>query len=231
MFVFIICNTINTIIMEMKLIKIENEYYLTTEAKVEKGDYGVIFAHGISGFGRGWHTFHHEGTPGHKLNAICAGTRKITHSTAPIDADEVGSSFHIIEQLSLKNCQAIENGYDLDELAMGYDLYENINFVGQTRAYKEGFLKALEILGDKKFSEDDVNLAFVLGKNKDESRINKLINSKLQQTEWDVIIKTTCDGMVTGLCCSEVCDCNIIPKLDEDGCLILSQKLSKFATK
>ena len=138
----------------------------------------------------------------------------------------------LLPNLSLKNCQAIEDGYDLDELAKEYFKSTNENAVLWRHIdFKAGFQKALEILGDKKFSEDDVNLAFVLGKNKDESRINKLINSKLQQTEWDVIIKTTCDGMVTGLCCSEVCDCNIIPKLDEDGCLILSQKLSKFATK
>ena len=123
--------------------------------------------------------------------------------------------------LSLKNCQAIERGYDLDELAKEYMKISSLEF----DAFKSGFQKALEILGDKNFSEDDVNLAFVLGKNKDESRINKLINSKLQQTEWNVIIKTTCDGMVTGLCCSEVCDCNIIPKLDADGCLILKRKI------
>ena len=35
----------------------------------------------------------------------------------------------LLPNLSLKNCEAIERGYDLGELAMGYDLYENINFV------------------------------------------------------------------------------------------------------
>jgi hypothetical protein len=44
----------------------------------------------------------------------------------------------------------------------------------------------MELNKDKVFTEDDVNLAFVLGKNNDESRINKLINSRLQPTEIDV---------------------------------------------
>ena len=66
-------------------------------------------------------------------------------------------------KLSLENCQAIERGYDLDELAMGYDLYENINFVGQMRAYKAGFQKALELMGDKIFTLDDIHTIFIMG--------------------------------------------------------------------
>jgi hypothetical protein len=132
--------------------------------------------------------------------------------------------------LSLKNCQAIERGYDLDELAMGYDLYENINFVGQTRAYKSGFQKALEILGDKKFSEDDVlkvvthvlnELVLVDGFDKQylfpESIYQETTTKckSLQQTEWDVEIVCLHTGdpehtTNTGL-----------PKLDENGNLIL----------
>jgi hypothetical protein len=133
-------------------------------------------------------------------------------------------------KLSLKNCEVIERGYDLDELVKqenGISQSECSTIDEQYKFYEGylfGFQKALSILGDKKFSEDDVNLAFVLGKNKDESRIGKLINSRLQQTEWDVIVETTCDGLVTGLCIPEVCDCNIIPKLDEKGQLILKIK-------
>jgi hypothetical protein len=138
-------------------------------------------------------------------------------------------------KLSLKNCQAIELGYDLNELAMGYDLYEKINFVGQMRAYKEGFQKALEILGDKKFSEEDVIKAIEIARNGSmqeqhngygrptESRFvldnlpsDEIIQS-LQQTEWDVEILCLHTGNPkyttnTGL-----------PKLDEDGCLILKR--------
>ena len=115
--------------------------------------------------------------------------------------------------LSQKNCQAIENGYGLDELAMGYDLYENINFVGQMRAYKAGFQKALEILGDKKFSEEVMRMAFFHVQN--EPTFDEFIQS-LQQTEWDVEVV-----MVPAMSNNGNVYYGDIPKLDENGCLIL----------
>ena len=150
----------------------------------------------------------------------------------------------LLPNISLKNCQAIELGYDLDELSRNYgnkdaDITNDFgkgHREGCYMGYLAGFQKALEILGDKKYSEEDMLKSFSIGVFTEKEKGNHTFEyeeyiQSLQQTEWDVIIKTTCDGMVTGLCCSEVCDCNIIPKLDEDGCLILSQKLSKFATK
>jgi hypothetical protein len=145
-------------------------------------------------------------------------------------------------KLSLKNCQAIELGYDLNELAMGYDLYEKINFVGQMRAYKEGFQKALEILGDKKFSEEDVIKAIEIARNGSmqeqhngygrptESRFvldnlpsDEIIQS-LQQTEWDVEIEMEClDPNCDGINKKGVCIHGDKPKLDSNGYLILKK--------
>ncbi len=63
---------------------------------------------------------------------------------------------HKWHRLSLKNCQAIENGYDLYELAI--ERFGNSSHHANNRcSFREGFQKALEILGDKKFSEEDVN--------------------------------------------------------------------------
>ena len=142
----------------------------------------------------------------------------------------IASSFdNPIGKLSLKNCEAIELGYDLDELAMGYDLYENINFVGQMRAFKAGFQKALEILGDKKFSEENIKDAYNMGmlrqkviheaymdpggrfvKNNKEKCFDETGCIKsFQQTEWDVEIETHPREW--------------IKKLDADGCLILKR--------
>jgi hypothetical protein len=118
-------------------------------------------------------------------------------------------------RLSLKNCQAVERGYDLDELAMGYDLYENINFVGQMRAFKVGFQKALELMGDKKFSEEDVREAFFHVQN--EPTFDVFIQS-LQQTEWDVEVET-----VPALSNNGNVYYGDIPKLDATGCLILKR--------
>ena len=158
------------------------------------------------------------------------------------------------DKLSLKNCQAIANGYDLDELAcneIGIDIsvinhidnkvIENdsvstpIHEAGalgaglyhRVKGFEIGFQKALEILGDKKFSEEDVKFMFQLGFNLDNAisrnEYDELIQS-LQQTEWDVEIVIEC-GEVKQCECSSNENClNPQPKLDEDCCLILKRK-------
>ena len=129
----------------------------------------------------------------------------------------------LLPNLSLKNCEAIERGYDLGELAMGYDLYENINFVGQTRAYKAGFQKALSILGYKKFSDEQLRTAYNVGytDGKDGATFYNRFIQSLQQTEWDVeIVMETCQVMVQ----HGDMEFQDFPKLDADGCIILKRK-------
>lgn len=170
-----------------------------------------------------------------------------THYHLAFDKEIVGSTHKIIAdkyKLSLKNCQAIERGYDLDELAYEYDLDTIENVYGQVKAFKAGFQKALEILGDKKFSEEDVMLGWdagIMSKSIVDNNWTSLIRSKkllehresyqrdlkpssLQQTEWEVEIEMECPK--TG--CDIECDINCYepnkkPKLDSDGCLILKR--------
>lgn len=101
--------------------------------------------------------------------------------------------------LSLNNCQAIENGYDLDELVKEqYPIDEP--------SFKRGFKLALEILGDKKFSEEDVKFMFQLGFNLDNAISRNEYNAhiqSLQQTEWDVTFNPE--------------------EKDSEGCLILKR--------
>ena len=137
----------------------------------------------------------------------------------------------LLPNLSLKNCEAIERGYDLGELAMGYDLYENINFVGQTRAYKAGFQKALSILGDKKFSEKDV--ISMIEKSRETGLTAEYLILNNQQTEWDVVIVTkpfvSVSLIIVDFSEDTPVDVLNVKKevveegyaLDEDGCLIL----------
>ena len=137
------------------------------------------------------------------------------------------------KKLSIKNCEAIERGYDLFELA--YDsskefLIESTHSPSFTFGYEQGFKKALEILGDKKFSEEDIKKAFNVGwiqrHNEEGSHyeaMEKVIQSLQQTKEWDVEIccylgngdkesDSFKDTFVTN---------TGIPKLDSDGCLIL----------
>jgi hypothetical protein len=135
-------------------------------------------------------------------------------------------------KLSLKNCQAIELGYDLNELAKEECEY-NQDSLRQYDSkfiefYKEGFQKALEILGDKKFSEGDIIKAIKLARIKDTNpkntsaflTLDEEIIQSLQQT-WDVEIeKEFIFDPAMGISQGYYSD---KPKLDSNGNLILKR--------
>ena len=132
-------------------------------------------------------------------------------------------------KLSLKNCQAIERGYDLDELAETFAKNHSIYPTAQDDTeygFKYGFQKALEILGDKKFTENDIDEAFdagyeMLDSPKNYNDVLKEFKESLEPTECDVEIEIEVinhgkgeDGLLQE---------TIEPKLDENGCLILKR--------
>jgi hypothetical protein len=134
-------------------------------------------------------------------------------------------------KLSLANCQAIERGYDLDqEMCKLVDKKAEQNNTVDLNAYAQGcldaFQKALELMGDKKFSEDDMKAAYGKGFLKQSIKsFNSLIQS-LQQTEWDVEIvmskqEYTWTPPGEGFEDQAYRDWREVPKLDADGCLIL----------
>ena len=147
------------------------------------------------------------------------------------DGSKIGSSApNPMNKLSIKNCEAIANGYDLDELALDY--YKLV--FGNTKSYKDGFQKALEILGDKKFSEEDILDAWEDGATNNhpltKSKKENLLKS-LQQNEWDVVIVTEKffevkgnDGTIIYAEAMEEFGERNDYKLDSDGCLILKRK-------
>ena len=173
------------------------------------------------------------------------------------ESNEIGQTFGKFKgkKLSLKNCQAIENGYDFDEYQegvfyagkFGHPSPEGFSDeqVGRLHGFIDGFQKALEILGDKKFSEDDVKKAYTIGWNScnnfmeyDEN--HELIElpdciQSLQQNEWEVEIEMICPHPEDTYTCGMQygCDedgCNHpeqVPYLDEDGCLILKRILNQ----
>ena len=133
-------------------------------------------------------------------------------------------------KLSLKNCESIANGYDLMMLAEEdsnkyYDV-KTTDWHCNYNGFFGGFQKALEILGDKKFSEEDMGRIMVYGYDKSTeneylSRIpfDEYIRS-LQQTQWDVEIVTkpyieVSEGFNL--------ESKREPTLDADSCLILKR--------
>jgi hypothetical protein len=135
-------------------------------------------------------------------------------------------------KISLKNCQEIENDYNLNELAdkangyLYFDSKKEYKSLAFDEGYHTGFQKALELFGNKKFSEKDMISAYNKGKkvkystNSEDIEEHEFIQS-LQQTEWDVEIE-----MLTTP--SQVFYAKDVPytspKLDKNGCLILKRK-------
>lgn len=137
------------------------------------------------------------------------------------------------KKLSIKNCESIENGYDLDEL---YEKVENSDFSDKYEdsvhyySFIEGAKTILELLGDKRFSESDMIHAYIEGTNdgaqfesmmdydnSDNSeaedfskRAEQDFRKLLQPTEWDCIIF--------------VDEKTNQPLLDNEGNLILKRK-------
>jgi hypothetical protein len=176
------------------------------------------------------------------------------------------------KKLSLKNCQEIESGYDLGELAcneIGIDIsvikhidhklkYDSsptvpIHEAGavgsalyhRVKGFEIGFQKALEILGDKKFTEEDILIAMtcMFGQEvfyettheetvKSRERYIESYVKHLHQNEWEVIVEMEyigeCNGNNNNGCFQDSPghDCGCFkrePKLDSDGCLILKR--------
>ena len=144
-----------------------------------------------------------------------------------------------MKKLSLKNCQAIENGYDLDELAREacnitdplrldsqkykQDPYFKIGFI-------KGFQKAIEILGDKKYTETELYHAFLINSAGNNTTLRNFFEQTVlpmfKDNAWNVEIccyigngdkesDSFKDPIVTN---------TGIPKLDANGCLILKRK-------
>jgi hypothetical protein len=142
--------------------------------------------------------------------------------------------------LSLKNCQAIERGYDLDtevenivKTIVPDDRGKDIWYGTSMAVGKQCFKKALEILGDKKFSEEDMKKAIYIAWEGGDLASTHIIES-LQQTEWDCIVEmekvkdeTKIIGSVKGVKGSghKITTYKSVPVLDEDGCLILKRKI------
>jgi hypothetical protein len=144
------------------------------------------------------------------------------------------------KSLSLKNCQAIERGYDLDELAReACNITDPLRLDSQKYkqdpyfkiGFNKGFQKALEILGDKKFSEEDVKKTLYLKNGFDKDgfsfyKSDEEIIQSLQQTEWDVVIEMEAyhDGDFINDGKTHIIEAKLRPRLGSDGCLILKRK-------
>lgn len=147
---------------------------------------------------------------------------KIEGKIIGLSNNSTNNLFNYPFKLSLKNCEAIANDYDLDEIIEQTKLTLEDSRISSYDSFRIGMETILEILADKKFSEDDLREAI------SQTRKGMLYNKKyedeyiqsLQQTEWDVIMEMEYKGFEEDGKLKEA----YLPKLDVDGCLILKRK-------
>ena len=137
----------------------------------------------------------------------------------------------ITNTLSVKNCQAIEGGYDLDELISEADTSHLARWTSDSHelmfdeGFKIGFQKALELMGDKKYNREfllDI-IPKVIQKHLEltSNEFNDWYNSEFlkmifDRKEWDVEVVMEKFDLSFG--CYK-----IQTKFDEEGCLILKR--------
>ncbi len=146
-----------------KLIKIsECHYIIVSDEKIAEGDY---YWDSLVSHWEGVGILQMIGYAGETIIQSSAGTTspistsmKVTHSTESIECDALdGPTYIHIEPLYLGDCLIIENGYDIEELSQ--QLFGTLdNDIGAERRliFQAGFRKALEILGDKKYDDNDL---------------------------------------------------------------------------
>lgn len=137
------------------------------------------------------------------------------------------------QKLSIKNCQAIERGYDLDELAKAdADLRYNQPgeedlWLTRVTGIEYGFNLALKLLRNKKFSEDALYDSIMLGVAYEDTGIQgvnnytelkELVVRRNTQTEWQV--EVVMDRIPADLAPG---GWDVFPKLDAENCLILKR--------
>lgn len=145
--------------------------------------------------------------------------------------------------LSLKNCQDIELGYNLEELAAdcaSENKSKFNNWYGVYVGFQLGFHKALKILGENRFTEEEVSKIWKAGQEYWKTSGSSITfeeivekrSTHLKPTEWDVeVVVEECDvSKVDNLYVSTIAMTqeeakylydNRKPKLDANGCLVL----------
>lgn len=109
-------------------------------------------------------------------------------------------------KLSIKNCQAIERGYDLDDKIINH--LENNHIEASPKRVNVIKQLIIELFEDKRYCEKDIEKAFDAGYETLDSAVRyndalQELKNSLPQTKWDVIFNPD--------------------EKDLDGCLILKR--------
>ena len=117
-------------IINKNLFKVKEGYIITTDDKVEIGDYGIGFVHGINGVGRGWILFKNDGTPKGKLNAICENTKRVICSSFKLENIPMFDISDYIDPWKVGNIISVTTNHELERPKPfpNHSKYENLGY-------------------------------------------------------------------------------------------------------
>jgi hypothetical protein len=139
-------------------------------------------------------------------------------------------------KLSKQNCDSLFGVVDVEKLAdfYGANAKGSVDFkFGSAQGFEDGFNKAMELNKDKVFTVEDMIEAMTLNRKNLWSQEEVIAHFTKQPTEIEVEIvmekvvdETKMIGVVKGVKGSgnKITTYKSVPKLDENGCLILKKK-------
>jgi hypothetical protein len=125
-------------------------------------------------------------------------------------------------KLSLKNCEAIANGYDLNELANESAEYMNDDDETSEIDFKVGFQKAMQLNKDKVYTLGQLKTAMDMARVMTDGKYvhsGEEIFQFLQQPQ-EIEVEIVMDKIPADLAPG---GWDVFPKLDAEGCLILKR--------
>jgi hypothetical protein len=130
-------------------------------------------------------------------------------------------------KLSKQNCDEIFGVIDVEEIADRHTFGQRNH---EWKAYIAGFNKNAELNKDKLFTLEDVKKAYIQGKHGGKTQayveFDDYIQSLQQPTEIEVEIEMKClDPTCDGINRKGICIPGDKPKLDSEGCIILTKKI------
>lgn len=174
-----------------KLIKLSDTHYIIVDdSEIKEGD---IFIHPDKTIERA------------SRDLDGRGLNKITHSTQPLEYIHIAPKvkglklgFKNIKQLSLSEVEEVINGYSVEKMAEKF-VMEKLKISSQAPGvmigYIEGFKTHQELVKDKLFTIEDIQLAFAKGIQyttkpypQNVQFENEFKQSLLPKTEWDIEI-------------------------------------------
>jgi hypothetical protein len=161
----------------MKLVKIENRYYVVDDSELKIGDWFYFNLDGICDIVQVESQFHLDKIKHHE------GNQKVTHAThclrcGSYDFDSIGSfsntsyvcnncnhQWNNVKPLNLSDVEEAINGYSIEKMAEKHFHKSYINYKVRQQGFIDGFKACQELMKDKLFTANDMYSAYNAGGN------------------------------------------------------------------